>query len=86
MIQPMDMIKVRIQLGGVGTNPIAVGAKIIQSERRPSFIPSCFLANSPLSSAADGIGGLYKGLSAGILRQVFYGELFAREKRVALCV
>jgi len=51
-IQPLDMIKVRIQLGGVGTNPVAVGAKIIQT---------------------DGIGGLYKGTSAGILRQVFYG-------------
>lgn len=52
VIQPMDMIKVRIQLGGVGTNPIAVAGNIVKNE---------------------GVGGLYKGLSAGILRQVFYG-------------
>lgn len=32
VIQPMDMIKVRIQLGGVGTNPMAVGAHIIKSK------------------------------------------------------
>ena len=31
VIQPMDMIKVRIQLGGVGTNPLAVGAHIVKS-------------------------------------------------------
>jgi len=52
LIQPLDMVKVRIQLGGVGTNPVAVAGKII---------------------ASDGVGALYKGLSAGILRQVFYG-------------
>merc|ERR1711959_366111 len=52
VIQPMDMIKVRIQLGGVGTNPIAVAGKIV---------------------AEEGVSGLYKGLSAGVLRQVFYG-------------
>jgi len=52
IIQPMDMIKVRIQLGGFGTNPVAVAGKIV---------------------AEEGVGGLYKGLSAGLLRQVFYG-------------
>merc|ERR1712086_494005 len=52
LIQPLDMVKVRSQLGGVGTNPVAVAGKII---------------------ASDGVGALYKGLSAGILRQVFYG-------------
>jgi solute carrier family 25 oxoglutarate transporter 11 len=46
------MVKVRIQLGGVGTNPVAVAGKIV---------------------AEEGPAGLYKGLSAGILRQVFYG-------------
>lgn len=52
VIQPMDMIKVRIQIGGVGTNPLVVGKAIV---------------------AESGVAGLYKGLSAGILRQVFYG-------------
>eukprot|EP00658_Telonema_sp_P-2_P066758 TRINITY_DN55720_c0_g1_i1.p2 TRINITY_DN55720_c0_g1~~TRINITY_DN55720_c0_g1_i1.p2 ORF type:complete len:300 (+),score=77.52 TRINITY_DN55720_c0_g1_i1:234-1133(+) len=50
-IQPIDMVKVRIQMGA-GTNPVVVAKDII---------------------AAEGIGGLYKGLSAGFLRQLTYG-------------
>ena len=53
--QPIDMVKVRIQLMGEGTgkgvsrNPFAVGGQIIRSE---------------------GVLALYKGLSAAILRQL----------------
>lgn len=50
IIQPVDMVKVRIQLGAKGS-PFAVGAQIAKSE---------------------GLGGLYKGLSAGLLRQATY--------------
>lgn len=53
VIQPLDMVKVRIQLGHpAGTNPMAVATRI---------------------AAEEGPAALYKGLSAGILRQVFYG-------------
>lgn len=56
-IQPIDMVKVRIQLQGEGggavtTNPVKIATRII---------------------AEDGISGLYKGLSAAILRQCTYG-------------
>jgi len=57
-IQPIDMIKVRIQLQGEGTgkgvntNPFSVGRKII---------------------AEEGFFTLYKGLSAAIIRQCTYG-------------
>ncbi|KXZ55742.1 hypothetical protein GPECTOR_2g1292 [Gonium pectorale] len=50
IIQPIDMVKVRIQLGAKGS-PLAVGREI---------------------AAKDGIGALYKGLSAGLLRQATY--------------
>jgi len=53
-IQPIDMVKVRIQIGGAeggSTNPIEVTKKLL---------------------AEDGIAGMYKGLSAGLTRQVFY--------------
>eukprot|EP00425_Heterocapsa_triquetra_P000508 CAMPEP_0195053268 /NCGR_PEP_ID=MMETSP0448-20130528/2467_1 /TAXON_ID=66468 /ORGANISM="Heterocapsa triquestra, Strain CCMP 448" /LENGTH=295 /DNA_ID=CAMNT_0040082545 /DNA_START=71 /DNA_END=958 /DNA_ORIENTATION=- len=53
-IQPIDMIKVRVQLGaaeGGSTNPFTVASQLIKS---------------------DGITGLYKGLDAGLTRQVFY--------------
>lgn len=56
VIQPMDMVKVRIQLAGEGgakgtTNPITLAKQII---------------------AKDGVGALYTGLSAGLLRQATY--------------
>eukprot|EP01084_Bolivina_argentea_P305418 527618_1 len=56
-IQPIDMVKVRIQLQGEGggtvtTNPLKIGSQII---------------------AQDGVRGLYRGLSAAILRQCTYG-------------
>jgi len=56
-IQPIDMVKVRIQLQGDGggaitTNPVKIATQII---------------------ASDGVSGLYKGLSAAILRQMTYG-------------
>jgi solute carrier family 25 oxoglutarate transporter 11 len=53
-IQPIDMVKVRIQLGaaeGGSTSPIEVTKKLLRE---------------------DGIAGMYKGLSAGLTRQVFY--------------
>jgi len=50
IVQPIDMIKVRIQIGAKG-GPLAVGASIIKNE---------------------GFGALYKGLSAGLLRQATY--------------
>ncbi|GFR47827.1 hypothetical protein Agub_g9605 [Astrephomene gubernaculifera] len=50
IIQPIDMIKVRIQLGAKGS-PLAVGAEIAKKE---------------------GFGALYRGLSAGLLRQATY--------------
>lgn len=49
-IQPIDMIKVRIQLGAQG-NPLSIGTAIAREE---------------------GIGALYRGLSAGLLRQATY--------------
>eukprot|EP00485_Elphidium_margaritaceum_P000999 CAMPEP_0202693258 /NCGR_PEP_ID=MMETSP1385-20130828/7422_1 /ASSEMBLY_ACC=CAM_ASM_000861 /TAXON_ID=933848 /ORGANISM="Elphidium margaritaceum" /LENGTH=313 /DNA_ID=CAMNT_0049348913 /DNA_START=96 /DNA_END=1037 /DNA_ORIENTATION=+ len=57
-IQPIDMVKVRIQLQGEGTganvttNPLSIGRRII---------------------AEEGVAALYRGLSAGILRQLTYG-------------
>mmetsp|Transcript_7183 Transcript_7183/g.10994 ORF Transcript_7183/g.10994 Transcript_7183/m.10994 type:complete len:299 (-) Transcript_7183:149-1045(-) len=56
-IQPIDMVKVRIQMadaskGKVNTNPIAIASQIVKNE---------------------GVGMLYRGLSAGILRQMTYG-------------
>jgi len=51
-VQPIDMVKVRIQLGAASTNPVVVAKDII---------------------AAEGVGALYHGLSAGILRQLTYG-------------
>jgi len=50
IIQPIDMVKVRLQLGATG-GPIGVAKDII---------------------AKDGFGSLYKGLSAGLLRQATY--------------
>jgi len=49
-IQPIDMVKVRIQLGATGS-PIGIASQIIKEE---------------------GFGSLYKGLSAGLLRQATY--------------
>jgi len=53
-IQPIDMIKVRIQIGGAeggSTSPVEVTKKLLRE---------------------DGVSGLYRGLSAGLTRQVFY--------------
>lgn len=50
IVQPIDMVKVRIQLGAKG-GPIGVAKDII---------------------AKDGVGQLYKGLNAGLLRQATY--------------
>merc|ERR1719159_549743 len=53
-IQPIDMVKVRIQLGaaeGGSTSPFTIASTMIKEE---------------------GFGALYKGLSAGLLRQVVY--------------
>jgi len=53
-IQPIDMVKVRIQLGaaeGGATSPIAITQKML---------------------AEEGVGSFYKGLSAGLTRQVVY--------------
>jgi solute carrier family 25 oxoglutarate transporter 11 len=50
LIQPVDMVKVRLQLGEKGS-PFGVAAKLVR---------------------AEGVGALYKGLSAGLLRQATY--------------
>jgi len=53
-IQPIDMVKVRIQLGaaeGGSTNPFEITKTMMKNE---------------------GLGGFYKGLSAGLTRQVLY--------------
>ncbi|KAF6251457.1 mitochondrial substrate carrier protein [Scenedesmus sp. NREL 46B-D3] len=50
IIQPIDMVKVRLQLGATG-GPLRVAKDII---------------------AKDGFGSLYRGLSAGLLRQATY--------------
>jgi len=53
-IQPIDMVKVRIQLGaaeGGSTSPVAIARTMLKE---------------------DGITGFYKGLSAGLTRQVVY--------------
>eukprot|EP00444_Apocalathium_aciculiferum_P034526 CAMPEP_0183484392 /NCGR_PEP_ID=MMETSP0370-20130417/178897_1 /TAXON_ID=268820 /ORGANISM="Peridinium aciculiferum, Strain PAER-2" /LENGTH=294 /DNA_ID=CAMNT_0025677683 /DNA_START=77 /DNA_END=961 /DNA_ORIENTATION=- len=53
-IQPVDMVKVRIQIGGAeggSTSPVEVTKKLLREE---------------------GVSGFYKGLSAGLTRQVFY--------------
>eukprot|EP00897_Mesotaenium_endlicherianum_P010849 jgi/Mesen1/9793/ME000007S09848 len=49
IIQPVDIVKVRIQLGQGGATEVA--GKIMETE---------------------GIKGFYKGLSAGLLRQITY--------------
>jgi len=56
-IQPIDMVKVRIQLQGAGggavnANPISVAAQLIKNE---------------------GVTTFYKGLSAALFRQLTYG-------------
>jgi solute carrier family 25 oxoglutarate transporter 11 len=53
-IQPIDMVKVRIQMqeGKVNANPISIASSIIKNE---------------------GVGMLYRGLSAALLRQLTYG-------------
>jgi len=53
-VQPIDMVKVRIQIGGAeggSTNPLVVTKQLLQE---------------------DGLSGMYRGLSAGLTRQVFY--------------
>lgn len=50
IIQPIDMVKVRLQLGEKGS-PFAVAANLARTQ---------------------GVGSLYKGLSAGLLRQATY--------------
>ena len=49
-IQPIDMVKVRLQTGETG-GPVGVAMRMIKQ---------------------DGPGALYKGLSAGLLRQATY--------------
>ncbi|KAK5083442.1 hypothetical protein LTR05_005944 [Lithohypha guttulata] len=58
IIQPLDLLKVRLQLFGEGSSggpkptPVALARTIV---------------------AQDGVVGLYNGLSAGLLRQLVYG-------------
>lgn len=77
VVQPIDTVKVRIQILGEGkkagatgfsTNPLTVGRQILSQE---------------------GVGALYKGLDAGLVRQATYSTtrlgvysyLFERKKR-----
>ena len=50
IIQPIDMVKVRLQLGDKG-NPLTIATNLARTQ---------------------GVGALYKGLSAGLLRQCTY--------------
>ncbi|KAI8109489.1 hypothetical protein M9434_000771 [Picochlorum sp. BPE23] len=50
IIQPIDMVKVRLQLGDTG-GPLGVATNMIKTQ---------------------GVGSLYRGLSAGLLRQATY--------------
>lgn len=50
IIQPIDMVKVRLQLGDKG-NPVAIGMRLAREQ---------------------GVGALYRGLSAGLVRQATY--------------
>lgn len=50
IIQPVDMVKVRLQLGDKGS-PLAVARRL---------------------AAQEGVGALYRGLSAGLVRQATY--------------
>ncbi|KDD75829.1 hypothetical protein H632_c481p2 [Helicosporidium sp. ATCC 50920] len=50
VIQPIDMVKVRLQLGDKGS-PFAIGARLAREQ---------------------GVGALYKGLNAGLVRQATY--------------
>ena len=53
-IQPVDMVKVRIQLGaaeGGSTSPVTIATNMLKQE---------------------GVSGFYKGLSAGLTRQIVY--------------
>lgn len=53
-IQPVDMVKVRIQLGaaeGGSTSPVTIATNMLKTE---------------------GVSGFYKGLSAGLTRQIVY--------------
>jgi len=59
-IQPVDMVKVQIQLSGE-----AAGAKTEVTSRNPFSIATQIVKNK-------GVGGLYKGLSAGLVRQMTY--------------
>eukprot|EP00698_Gefionella_okellyi_P004598 TRINITY_DN14204_c0_g1_i1.p1 TRINITY_DN14204_c0_g1~~TRINITY_DN14204_c0_g1_i1.p1 ORF type:complete len:303 (-),score=46.10 TRINITY_DN14204_c0_g1_i1:141-1049(-) len=56
-VQPIDLIKTRMQLSGVG------GATV----QHKNFV-SAFIA----VAKSEGVAGLYKGLSAGLLRQATY--------------
>jgi len=58
-IQPLDMVKVRIQLQGEG------GVKGVGDSKNPIKVASQIIKN-------EGVGKLYAGLSAALLRQATY--------------
>ncbi|KAK6503227.1 putative mitochondrial 2-oxoglutarate/malate carrier protein [Arthrobotrys musiformis] len=60
VIQPVDMIKVRIQLAGEGTKSLAGGAKVT-----PLSVARDIVSQGKVLD-------LYSGLSAAVLRQVVY--------------
>lgn len=80
IIQPIDMVKVRLQLGETGGPVSRAHMNLSQESRclhiflwRTSFV-NLF---SQIGIAAkmirtQGLGGMYKGLSAGLLRQATY--------------
>lgn len=58
-IQPIDMVKVQIQLQG------EAGSKIQVHSKNPLVLGAHIVRN-------QGVGGLYRGLSAGLVRQATY--------------
>lgn len=82
VIQPIDMVKVRLQLGATGT-PVSgyppsrlLLTRQERSNRRPvaadvfPLIIQMSIASSIIKQ--DGFFSLYRGLSAGLLRQATY--------------
>ena len=68
IIQPIDMVKVRIQLVGEQSLPSVSAApsiSITKPTRNPIKIFTGIIKN-------ESVFGLYKGLSAGLLRQATY--------------
>ena len=69
-IQPIDMIKVTIQLK---SEEIANANKALRAQGKPLESGNISFAHTAREIMAEGgLGAFYRGLSAALLRQVFY--------------